>query len=36
VAGSCDDGNEHLGITAGREFLNQLSDYQYLKKNFAA
>jgi hypothetical protein len=30
--GSCEDSNEPLGSIKGRQFLDQLGDYQLLKK----
>jgi hypothetical protein len=34
--GSCEHGNELSGSINDREFLNQLSDYQLLKKDSAS
>jgi hypothetical protein len=33
VAGSCEYGNERSGSMKGGEFLDELSEYQLLKKN---
>jgi hypothetical protein len=35
VAGSCERGNEHYGSIKGGKFLDQLSDFQLLKKDSA-
>jgi hypothetical protein len=35
VAGSCEYGNELSGSIRGGEFLDQLCDYQLLKKDTA-
>jgi hypothetical protein len=35
VVGSCEYGNESSGSIKGREFLDQLSDYQILTKDYA-
>jgi hypothetical protein len=35
VAGSCEHGNEPPGYIKGREFIEQLSDYQLLKKDYS-
>jgi hypothetical protein len=32
MAGSCEDGNEISGTVRGDKFLDQLSDYQFLKR----
>lgn len=34
VAGASEYGNERLGSIEGEEFLNQLTEYQLLKKDF--
>jgi hypothetical protein len=34
--GCCEHGNEHSVSIKGGEFVDQLSDYQLLKKNSAA
>jgi hypothetical protein len=36
MAGSCEHDNEPSGIIKGWEFLDQLGNYQHLKKDFAA
>jgi hypothetical protein len=36
VADCCEHGNELLGSTEGGEFLHKISDYQFLKKDFAS
>jgi len=33
MAGSCQHGNEPSGFIKGEEFLNELNDYQHLKKD---
>jgi hypothetical protein len=35
VAGSCEHGSELLGSISGREFLNQLRNFQLLEKDSA-
>lgn len=32
MVGSCEHGNETSGFIKGKEFLDWLSDYQFLKK----
>jgi hypothetical protein len=36
MEGSCELGNEALNFVEGREYLDQLSDYQLLKKVFVS
>jgi len=36
VAGYCDDGNDHAGVTKGGEFLEHLRDCWRLRKDSAA
>jgi hypothetical protein len=36
VAGTCEHGNEPSGSIKGEEFLDQQSDYYFLKKGFAS
>jgi hypothetical protein len=33
VAGCCEHGNEHSGFIKDEEFLDKLSDYQFLNKD---
>jgi hypothetical protein len=35
MAGSCGHGNEPLGFAREEEFLDRLSDYQLLNKDYA-
>jgi hypothetical protein len=35
VASSCEDSSKRLGTIKGGEFLGQLSEYYFIKKDFA-